>query len=91
MHVKLVKEVMDKLKESLQKRGIEIDTYDSIKYFYTLLEYPITELKLYFDRLIAKKEPRINDKTAYIFAYFIREQLSELKEIAEEIDDEYSI
>ena len=90
MHVKLVKEVMDKLKESLQKRGIEIDTYDSIKYLYELLEYPITELKLYFDRLIAKKEPRINDKTAYIFAYFIREQLSELKKIAKELDDEYS-
>ena len=90
MHVELVKEVMDKLKESLQKRGIEIDTYDSIKYLYELLEYPITELKLYFDRLIAKTEPRINDKTAYIFAYFIREQLSELKEIAKELDDEYS-
>ena len=90
MHLKLVKEVMDKLKESLQKRGIEIDTYDSVKYLYELLEYPITELKLYFDRLIAKKEPRINDKTAYIFAYFIREQLSQLKETAKEIDDEYS-
>jgi len=90
MHVKLVKEVMDKLKESLQKRGIEIDTYDSIKYLYELLESPITELKLYFDRLIAKKEPRINDKTAYIFAYFLREQLSKLKEIAKGIDDEYS-
>jgi hypothetical protein len=90
MHVELVKEVMDKLKESLRKRGIEIDTYDSIKYLYELLEYPITELKLYFDRLIAKEEPRINDKTAHIFAYFIREQLSELKEIAKEIDDEYS-
>jgi len=41
MHVELVKEVMDNLKESLQKRGIEIDTYDSIKYHYELLEYPI--------------------------------------------------
>jgi len=90
MHVKLVKEIMDKLKESLQKRGIEIDTYDSIKYLYELLEYPITELGLYFDRLIAEKEPRINDKTAYIFAYFIREHLAQLKEIAKEIDDEYS-
>jgi len=90
MYVKLVKEVMDKLKESLQERGIEIDTYDSIKYLYELLEYPIIELKLYFERLIAKEEPRINDKTAYIFAYFIREQLSQLKEIAKEIDDEYS-
>ena len=31
-HIRLVKKVMDKLKESLQKRGIEIGTYDSIKY-----------------------------------------------------------
>jgi len=90
MHVKLVKEVMDKLKESLQKRGIEIDTYDSIKYLYELLEYPITELELYFDRLMAKKEPRINDKTAHIFAYFIREHLFQLKEIVRELDNEYS-
>jgi hypothetical protein len=90
MHVKLVKEVMGKLKESLQKRGVEIGTYDSIKYLYELLEYPIRELELYFERLIAEKEPRINDKTAYIFAYFISEHLSQLKEIAKEIDEEYS-
>jgi len=91
VHVKLVKEVMGKLKKSLQKKGIKMDTYDSIKFLYGLLEYPITELELYFDRLIAKKEPIINNKTAYIFAYFIRERLSELKEIAKDIDDEYSI
>lgn len=90
MHVKLVNGVMGKLKEALQKRGIEIGTYDSIKYLYELLEYPITELELYFDRLIAEKVPRINDKTAYIFAYFVSKHLSQLKEIAKEIDEEYS-
>jgi len=89
-HVKLVKKVMGKLKESLQKRGIEIDTYESIKYLYELLEYPITELELYFDRSKAKEEPRINDKTAHIFTCFVKEKLYELKEIAKEIDDEYS-
>ena len=36
------------------------------------------------------EEPNINDKTAYIFAYFIREHLSQLKEITKEIDNEYS-
>jgi len=89
MQVELVKGVINKLKEFLQKRGIEIDTYVSIKYLYELLEYPITELEIYFDRLMAKKEPKINDKTAYIFAYFIREHLFQLKEIAKEIDNEY--
>ena len=91
VHVKLVKEVMDKLKESLQKRGIEIDTYESIKYLYELLEYPITELELYFYGLKAKEEARINDKTAYIFTYFIKEEFYKLKEIVIEIDSEYSI
>jgi hypothetical protein len=90
VHVKLVKKVMDKLKETLQKRGIEIDTYDSIKFLYELLEYPIIELELYFNKLTAKEEPRTNDKTAHIFTYFIKEKLYELKEIAKEIDDEYS-
>ena len=90
-HVKLAKEVMGKIKESLQKRGIEIDTYDSIKYHYELLEYPITELELYFDRSKSKEEPRINDKTARIFTWFIKEELHELKEIVIEIDSEYSI
>lgn len=89
-NVKLVKKVMGKLKEALQKRGIELGTYDYINYVYDLLEYPITELEQYFDWLIAKKKPRINDKTAYIFAYFISEHLSKLKESAKEIDDEYS-
>ncbi len=89
VHVKLVKQVMDKMRKSLQKRGIVIDTYDSIKCLYESLEYPITELELYFDGSKAKEEPRINDKTAYIFTCFIKEELYELKEIAKEIDDEY--
>ncbi|MBA7691897.1 hypothetical protein ES703_100452 [subsurface metagenome] len=90
MDVKLINGVMEKLKEALQNRGIEIDTYDSFKYLYEELEYPIMELKLYFESIITKEEPRINEKAAYIFAYFIREQLFELKKIANEIDDEYS-
>jgi len=90
VHVKLVKKIMDKLKGTLQKRGIEIDTYDSIKFLYELLEYPIAELELYFDRSKSQEEPKINDKTAYIFTCFIKEELYELKEIAKEIDDEYN-
>ena len=91
VHVKRIKGIMGKLKESLQKRGIGIDTYDSIKYQYELLEYPITELELYFDRSKAKEEPKINDKTAYIFTWFIKKELLVLKEMVIEIDSEYSI
>lgn len=90
INIKLVEKLMDELRESLKRKGIEIDTYDSIKYLYELLEYPIMELKLYFNKLIDGEKPRITDKTAYIFAYFIKDRLSQLKEIAKEIDDEYS-
>lgn len=86
VHVRLVIKVMDEFK----KRCIEINAYgSSIKDLYELLEYPITELELYFDRLKAKEEPKINDKTAYIFTCFIKEELCNLKEMAKEIDSEY--
>ena len=90
IHLQQIKDVMDKFKKSLQKRGIEIETYDSIKSLYELLEYPLKKLELYFKKLIKKEKPAIDDKTAYIFADFIERHLSELKEIAKEIDTEYS-
>ena len=90
MHVKLVKGIVDNLRKALQERGIEIDTYDSIKYLYELIEYPLSELELHFNDLIANQDSRINEKSAYIFTYFIKEHLSQLKEIVKEIDSEYS-
>lgn len=90
MDVRLIRGIMDKLKESLQRRGIEIETYQSIAYIYEVLEYPMAELEEYFDKQIANEDPEIKDKAANIFAHFAREQLLELKEIAKEIDDEYS-
>jgi len=39
---------------------------------------------------MAKEEPNINDKAAYILEYYIREHLSQLKELTKEIDNEYS-
>jgi len=85
-----IKNVMDNFKKSLKKREIEIETYDSIKSIYELLEYPLKKLELYFKKLSREKKPAIDDKTAYIFAYFIGRHLPELKEIAKNIDTEYS-
>jgi len=89
MHIKLIKEqILDKLSNALKDRGLEIDAYDSVKDIYKLLEYPINELELYFDK--SKREEKIiNHKTAYIFSFFIREKLKELRDIAKEIDEEY--
>jgi hypothetical protein len=91
MHIKIIKEkILDKFRNSLNDRGLEIDTYDSIKDIYELLEYPLSELELFFDESKIEKEKIINHKTAYIFAFFIGKKLKKLEEIAKEMDDDYS-
>lgn len=86
-HLEQVKNILNKLKKLLNERGIEIDTYDSIKMIYDELEYPIKELDDFFDEKTEQK--KVNDKTAYIFAFFIKEKIEELKSIIKEIDKEY--
>ncbi len=85
MHVELIAECLAKMKGMLEKRG-EWGVYDSVTYEYDLLEYPLNHLTAFFTR---KEESRLNDKDAYIFAAFVREQIKTLIRIAEEIDEEY--
>lgn len=84
-HVDHVAECLARLKQLLKKRG-EWEIYDSVNYEYELLEYPIGELKSFFTNRDASK---LNDKDAYIFCAFVREQLKTLQQITREIDDEY--
>lgn len=85
-HLKQINLILDKLKEMLNERGIVIDTYDSINLLYDELSFPIKKLNIYFDDGAREK---IDDKTAYIFAFFIKEKMDELKSIVNEIDKEY--
>jgi hypothetical protein len=86
LHVKLVSEAVEKFKAMLQTRGL-LDAHDSISYHFELVEYPLGELKRYFD---APQDSKLNDKDAYIFLSFIQEQVDFLKRIAVEIDEEYA-
>jgi len=87
VHLEQVKSILDELKKLLKERGIEIDTYDSIKLLYDELEYPIKELDDFFNKKTEQK--KVNDKTAYIFAFFVKGKMEELKSIIEEIDKKY--
>ena len=75
---------------ALAKRGIELDTYEVIEDLYEELAYPMSELEEYFQHLEKGQKPNINEKTAYIFAFFITKKFDELKGVAEEIDEEYA-
>jgi len=84
------KEILGKFASKLKERGIELETYDSIKYVYDLLGYPIDGLNTYLNRLENNKKTNIDVQTAYIFCFFIREHIKELEQIAKEMDAEYA-
>jgi len=86
LHVKLVSEAIEKLKNMLMTRGL-LDAYDSISYHLDLVEYPLGELVRYFS---APQDSKLNAKDAYIFLSFIREQVDSLKHMAVEMDEEYA-
>lgn len=85
LHIKLISEAIETFKTKLEKRGI-LKAYDSLTYRLDLLEYPIMQLSLYFAE---PKSSSLNNKSAYIFAFFVEKHIDELKKIAEEIDEEY--
>jgi hypothetical protein len=89
-HLREVKRVLQTVRDALARRGIEIGTYDSIKHIYELLEYQLAQLDRFFQSAKAGEEPNINQETAYIFAFFVRAQVTELRQIAREIDDDYA-
>ena len=84
------KEILGKFASKLKERGIEIGTYDSVKYIYDLLGYPIDNLNTYFNRLENKKKVNIDAQAAYIFWFFVSEHIKELEQIAKDIDAEYA-
>ena len=90
LNLQVVKKALLNVKDALENRGVEIGTYDSIKYIYDKLEFPIAELETYFNRLGDQKNLNINSETAYIFTHFINSKFAELQEICKGIDEEYS-
>ena len=90
INLRQIKKSLEDFRETLANRGIELETYDSIKYVYEQIEYPLSELERFFQMSKKEKDSNIDEKAAYIFAFFIEKQFDELKQIAKEIDSDYS-
>lgn len=82
-----VQRTLDEYRHGLEIRGIQIDTYDSIKYFYELLVYPLGQLASY---LRGEKSDVRNAEAAEIFTYFVEKHLEELRAIARDIDEDFN-
>lgn len=84
MHTKLLQTIVDNFKMALEKRDI-LESH--IQHSIDLINYPLSELKLFFE---SAEKSFLNDKSAYIFSFFVREQIRSLQELAKEIDSEYA-
>jgi len=82
-HIGLVSDCVNKFKVELEKRSI----LNNHEYSINELDYPINEIKKYFEE---PSESKLNDKDVYIFTYFIDKKIDYLQQIAKEIDEEYS-
>ena len=78
---------LKKLKNAIAKRGVN---YDVVGDLLELIDYSLSELEVFLQQELDRVDTRINRKTAFIFAFFVQKKFEELKEIAKEIDEEYS-
>jgi len=82
--------IVSEFKKALEARGLNLATYDSIKHWYIDLEYPMQQLRSYFDSAVRREKPTTDSRAAEIFGWYVEHRLKELKHIAEEIDAEYA-
>lgn len=83
--VNLLSTVVHKFIEALTERGI-LPAYDGLRYDIDEIEYPLRELKAYFD---CPADSTLNERSSYIFTFFVRHKLHELKKAAQDFDADY--
>lgn len=89
INLEQITKALESFKEALASRGIELETYDSIKYLYDQLEHPLGRLQRYLNDQTSGTGFGPQDAT--IFVFFVEKKVEDLKRIAQEIDNEYSL
>lgn len=83
-YVEEISKCIKAFKDGLKERG---EPDDHISDIYEKLEYALQHIKAFFD---GESNTHIQREDAYIFVSFVDQQVKVLKEIAEELDKEYS-
>ena len=83
-HVNTILGAVEKFKDGLRERG---EPDDNISDLYQNLEYALHHINAYFHD---KSKTHVQREDLYIFVDFANRKVSELREIAAEIDKEYS-
>jgi len=86
IHLQLVSSKIEEFRNSLRQRN-EFDCSD-LKYVYEEIGYPLQQLNLYFSDPL---KCEVNCQTLLIFNDFIHTKLKDLRQIAQEIDNQYAV
>ena len=73
--------------EALSRRGLDLEPY---RYTTGPIEHALDRLEHFFEYAQTGEDCLLDEEDARIFAFFVEKKISELKEIAQEIDEQYS-
>jgi hypothetical protein len=85
LSLEVIMENVKAFRDALTKRGA-LNASSNLEYFLAEVEYPLGELKAYFESKGSLKDPR----DASIFTHFLQDKAHGLLGLAKEIDDEYA-
>jgi hypothetical protein len=86
--VTAMREALGRLREALTRRGLDEAPHLSGSIEEVL--YPLNEVEAFFKAVCQGAQPKINEKLAYICAFFIDKRIDGLRQTAREIDKEYA-
>jgi hypothetical protein len=84
-HLEYIEKALQSFKQALERRGLW-DPSEGIRYTCKEMEYPISELKKYFQ---GKDESESPGEKENFNLFFVEKKIEELEAIAKEIDQDY--
>jgi hypothetical protein len=81
-----LKTALEEFEEHLKKRGLDLNTYDPIKYHYENIAHPLAQLTAFLN---GEKSEIMSEATAEVFVGYLAGEFGHLIQIADEIDEEY--
>lgn len=85
-----VKETLQNLQDLLQKRNLDIDAYQSLKFYYDEVQYALSKVEKFFLGLIERRKSFLNKRDALIYTDYSESKIKEVIKIVQEIDDYYA-
>ena len=88
--VKSIKGTLQNLQKLLQKRNLDIDAYQPVKYNHDEIQYALSKVEKFFLGLKERRRSLLNKRDALIYTDYSERRIEKLKEIVQEIDDYYA-